>query len=66
MSKTTKDLINEKDDRWKMKGAPHKEKVLEPFPCSVCGGFGWIEVHKYVEDTKETCGYCDGTGEVYE
>ena len=66
MSNTRKDLLTEKDDRWRTKGVPHKEKVLEPFPCSVCGGFGWLEVHKYDKDTMETCSYCDGTGEVYE
>ena len=58
MSNTRKDLLTEKDDRWKMKGVPHKEKELEPFPCPVCLGFGDID--------GETCDYCSGSGEVYE
>jgi DnaJ-class molecular chaperone len=58
MGRTVKDLLREKDDRWRTKGHPHPEKEFEPVPCPVCSGFGVIYNH--------TCEYCGGLGEVSE
>jgi DnaJ-class molecular chaperone len=58
VSKTTKDLLSEKDRTWRTKGVSHKEKVSEPLPCPACDGFGYID--------GETCYLCGGLGEVSE
>jgi DnaJ-class molecular chaperone len=58
MGRTVKDLLREKDDRWRRKGHSHPEKEFEPVPCPVCSGYGYIN--------GEVCHNCEGLGEVSE
>ena len=56
MSKTRDKKLVE-DDRWKMKGGPHKRANPEPEVCPYCFGMGtWRKVR---------CQACEGTGEIW-
>jgi DnaJ-class molecular chaperone len=59
MGKTYKDLEDEKDQRWRKKGGPHRTFNYLPNICRHCEGLG-----TNVEG--DICEYCDGTGTYYE
>ena len=63
MSKTYKDIKQEKDRAWRTKGHPHPVDDLLPIPCRTCGGMGFITK---LGTGEIECPDCMGTGEDYE
>lgn len=46
------------------KGSRHKEKEMQVYPCTYCGGLGNIEANNYHTPLIE-CVECGGSGEIW-